>query len=123
MELHPRLCLPQIRRLVLDGQRPEVPPQHELPGPDTARWEGLPDYLQLMRCAALLVNAFVERLLPLAVPHVTGPFCPPCRRDCWAQEPHARPPFSQVVARLGALLAQSAADLPAPAGSGPSSYA
>ncbi|PRW57887.1 water chloroplastic isoform A [Chlorella sorokiniana] len=39
----------QIRRFVLDGRRPEVPPQAQLPGPDTACWAGLGDYLQLMR--------------------------------------------------------------------------
>lgn len=45
--------LSQVRRVVLDGRRPEVQPQDQLPGPDTARWAGLGGYLQLMRCACL----------------------------------------------------------------------
>lgn len=46
------LALPpwlQIRRFVLDGKRPEVPPAEALPGPDAARFAGLGAYLQLMR--------------------------------------------------------------------------
>lgn len=39
----------QIRRWVLDGRRPEVPPAHALPGPDPAPPVGLEAYCQLMR--------------------------------------------------------------------------
>lgn len=35
-------------------------------------------------------------------------------RDCWAQQPEERPPFSQIVARLGELLSQAAASLEPP---------
>ncbi|PRW61477.1 Serine threonine- kinase CTR1 isoform B [Chlorella sorokiniana] len=39
----------QIRRKVLDGGRPEVPPLTELPGPDNDAFATFDDYCQLMR--------------------------------------------------------------------------
>ena len=33
----------------MDGQRLEVPPRDKLPGPDTASFAGLDDYITLMR--------------------------------------------------------------------------
>lgn len=41
-------CL-QIRRWVLDGRRPKVPPREALPGPDSMHWQGLDAYCHLMR--------------------------------------------------------------------------
>lgn len=43
------LWCPQIRRWVLDGRRPEVPPREAMPGPDSAQWHGLDAYCELMR--------------------------------------------------------------------------
>lgn len=40
---------PQIRRKVLDGGRPEVPPLTELPGPDNHTFAPFEAYCQLMR--------------------------------------------------------------------------
>lgn len=42
-------CQVQIRRAVLDGQRPAVPSRENLPGPDTATFGGLGAYTDLMR--------------------------------------------------------------------------
>ena len=42
-------CCLQIRRWVLDGRRPEVPPREALPGPGSASWPGLDAYCALMR--------------------------------------------------------------------------
>ncbi len=39
----------QIALLVLQGERPQVPPYEALPGPDTASFAGLDAYVQLMR--------------------------------------------------------------------------
>lgn len=46
----PPMLPSQIMRMVLDGERPPVPPRERLPGPDTASFVCLDDYLQLMRC-------------------------------------------------------------------------
>lgn len=43
------LCPLQIALLVLQGDRPEVPPREALPGPDTAAFVGMDAYVQLMR--------------------------------------------------------------------------
>ncbi len=40
---------PQIVPRVLKGERPEVPPRGELPGPGAAAFRGLDNYLALMR--------------------------------------------------------------------------
>lgn len=44
-----RICAAQIAAVVRRGGRPEVPPREALPGADTAGWDGLDDYVQLMR--------------------------------------------------------------------------
>lgn len=41
-------CPSQIRRLVLEGARPTVPPTADLPGHDTASFARLDAYIQLM---------------------------------------------------------------------------
>lgn len=71
---------PQMRRWVLDGVRPQVPPPAELPGPDAAPPAALETYCSLMRA-------------------------------CWAQEAEARPPFTEIMARLGALAELSCTQL------------
>lgn len=45
----PFLSPPQVGAIVRQGGRPEVPPRSELPGPDTAGWDSLDAYVQLMR--------------------------------------------------------------------------
>lgn len=42
-------CCAQIRRMVLDGQRPEVPPPDALPGPAPLQPAHMQAYCQLMR--------------------------------------------------------------------------
>ncbi|PRW39272.1 Serine threonine- kinase CTR1 [Chlorella sorokiniana] len=39
----------KIAAIIRQGGRPEVPPREALPGPDTADWAGLDDYVRLMR--------------------------------------------------------------------------
>lgn len=39
----------QVPVLVNAGKRPAIPPRGELPGPDTASWQGLAAYCRLMR--------------------------------------------------------------------------
>ena len=39
----------QVIATIRQGGRPEVPPREALPGANTAGWNGLDDYLQLMR--------------------------------------------------------------------------
>jgi serine/threonine protein kinase len=66
----------QIMFAVLQGERPAIPPRHELPGPDTLAFAGLDAYIALLK-------------------------------ECWADDPAARPSFDQIVPRLAALLAQA----------------
>lgn len=51
------LCSPltflQVRRSVLAGMRPDVPPCTALPGPEPQAFDGLERYCRLMRCAVL----------------------------------------------------------------------
>lgn len=49
----PPSCL-QVRRAVLDGNRPEIPPRDSLPGPDNDKFMQLDAYCQLLRCAELV---------------------------------------------------------------------
>ena len=111
----------RVSHHVLAGGRPELPPREELPGPDTAGWEGLDEYCQLMQC----VGAGGWRgCLPTAGagaqhsctgrafasnPPTTASVAPACRSDCWAQRPEDRPTMSDVVARLRALLGEDGA--------------
>jgi len=39
----------QVAYLVMQGQRPEVPPSSQLPGPDNDSFEGFPAYVELIR--------------------------------------------------------------------------
>lgn len=39
----------QVVGKVMRGERPEVPPRDQLPGPDTRTFAGLDDYIALMR--------------------------------------------------------------------------
>ena len=39
----------QIMYAVLQGERPAIPPRHELPGPDTLSFSGLEAYIALMK--------------------------------------------------------------------------
>ncbi|KAL4420131.1 hypothetical protein ABPG77_000304 [Micractinium sp. CCAP 211/92] len=57
----------------MQGERPDIPPLAQLPGPD-------------------------PHLLALSY----EPYCQ-LIRDCWAQEPRDRPSFDQVVPRLRLL--------------------
>ena len=59
----------QVRRKVLAGERPAVPPREALPGPDTAEFAGLDDYCQLMRCGRSL-----QHHMP-AAPHACSTTC------------------------------------------------
>lgn len=46
------MCIPpcmQIMYAVLQGERPAIPPRHELPGPDTLSFSGLDAYIALMK--------------------------------------------------------------------------
>ena len=62
----PQPCLfnarPQIRRKVLDGGRPEVPPLAELPGPDNDTFAPFEDYCQLMRWAGVACLGLAAQL-------------------------------------------------------------
>lgn len=88
----------QIAKLVKGGQRPEVPPRDQLPGPGMAAAAGFDAYCQLMRCApAVLLQLASWPLLPpltsylccaLPVAGSAGPATqlrgPPLPRSCRA---------------------------------------
>lgn len=118
----PLSAAPQIYYMLAQGERPDIPPLEELPGPDRHRLAAsYDDYTQLLRsvpCPAA-VTACMRRMAcrggavapwqaagPGTPPTAdAGPFCglPPCR-DCWAEAPADRPGFAEVVPRLRAML-------------------
>ena len=111
-------------RLVVGGSRPEIPAPEALPGPDRPQAEDLEAYCQLLRydmppshdgspCtsaggtagAAAATTGSRRGTASYPVPTLVLPPHPGAwRRECWAQEPEARPTFQGIVPRLRQLL-------------------